>query len=526
MCAQRQRIGHPYQLEGSRLVFTDWYYIQPGSFSWHDQQGNNVTVFGGQEPDEAYIKRHNHPWGIQLKVNEGIRSGPIFPRDEEWEQEGFVINTIMQDDGKYKAWGSTSWQSSFPEKGNRFLLYYESNDGVNWVRPDCGVVAYKGNTHTNILFDGRVTPGIQHGGSVFIDPTSKEERYKMLCETRFTAEECERYIAERPDAIEGIANTKGKHYPGIQGAVSPDGIHWTVLPDPLVISIADTQTVGYYDAYLKKYVIYSRDWVAKSQAPGMTGLENTWFNSGRRAINRAESDNFRKFPLPELVIEPLPLMKPYEVFYANARTTIPGAPGQHIMFPTVWTMGSTDNKHVLMYSSQNGKNWSPVSLDPVMRTAPFGEWDGGALFYVTPNLLELANGDFALAYTGWNVPHKYPRDNARRSVGYAVWPKGRLVGVHAAERGEFTTAAILAPGSKLFINAVTERTGSIRVEACYMNGEPIKGRELVNAIPIVGDAYKQPVRWKEADSLGVEPGQPVMLRLHMEMSTVYALDFE
>ncbi|MDQ0218034.1 hypothetical protein [Peribacillus cavernae] len=44
MCAQLYRVGHPYRLSGSRLVFTNWHYIQPGSFGWYDQFGNDVML--------------------------------------------------------------------------------------------------------------------------------------------------------------------------------------------------------------------------------------------------------------------------------------------------------------------------------------------------------------------------------------------------------------------------------------------------------------------------------------------------
>jgi hypothetical protein len=527
MCAQLSRVGHPYKLSGSRLAFTNWHYVQAGTFGWFDQNGNDITVKGEQGPDEAMIKRRNHPWGIQLKVNEAERSGPIFTLDREWEQDGMVISTILKDGGIYKAWATTSYQSSLPNKGAKYLLYYESADGVNWNGPDCGIVEFKGSTKNNILHEGRTQPGIQFGGQVFIDPTSIEERYKMVCEAEFSREDYERYKAERPEALDGIVNPESVR--GIQGAVSPDGIHWTLLSDPLLLTMADTQVVAYYDTTMKKYVIYSREWAAGPQAEEARdelGMETTWHQSGRRAINRSESDDFRRFTLPELIVEALPMMPPHDTLYANCRTAIPGAPEQHLMFPMVWTMGSSDKMYVMLYSSFNGKNWNPLSLDPVFKTAEFGAWDGGCMLYVTPNLVELANGDYALPYTGWSVPHKYPRVNAKRNVGYMVWPKGRLVGINAKEKGEFTTVAVIPPGGKLCVNAVTDRAGGITVEVCDLHGVPIQGRESANCIPIMGDAFKQQVKWNDADDLGITAGQPVILRFYMEMATLYSLDFE
>ena len=44
----------------------------------------------------------------------------------------------------------------------------------------------------------------------------------------------------------------------IKGGVSPDGIHWKMIPDPLCVEYSDTQIVPYYDTVLQKYVAAKR----------------------------------------------------------------------------------------------------------------------------------------------------------------------------------------------------------------------------------------------------------------------------
>ena len=66
-----------------------------------------------------------------------------------------------------------------------------------------------------------------------------------------------RYLETRPNEVDTMAGLKGA-YSGISGAVSPDGIHWKPLPDPMVITLADTPNVCYYDTQLRKYVLYTR----------------------------------------------------------------------------------------------------------------------------------------------------------------------------------------------------------------------------------------------------------------------------
>lgn len=78
-------------------------------------------------------------------------------------------------------------------------------------------------------------------------------------------------------------------------------------------------------------------------------------------------------------------------------------------------------------------------------TGPFGAFDGGCVF-AHPQLTELGDNRWVLPYSAYNVPHKYPRRLWKFAPGYAVWPKGRLVALEAAERGEFATIGLVPPG--------------------------------------------------------------------------------
>ena len=76
------------------------------------------------------------------------------------------------------------------------------------------------------------------------------------------------------------------------------------------------------------------------------------------------------------------------------------------------------------------------------------------------------------------------------------------------------------------MNALTSRTGQVLVEAADFYGKPIEGRTFDDAIPIIGDQHKTLIRWKAHDDLGVEPGEPVMLRFKMRQAKLYFMDFE
>jgi hypothetical protein len=220
-----------------------------------------------------------------------------------------------------------------------------------------------------------------------------------------------------------------------------------------------------------------------------------------------------------MIFEPTPDMQPADVFYTNCRTSIPGAPDQHLMFPAVWHMDD-DTTTITLLSSYDGRVWHRVPGPAVLGTAPFGQWDGGCIF-ADPNLVELPDGRFALPYAGYNVPHKYARAQWEFWPGYAVWPKGRIVALEAAERGEFTMLALMPPGRKLLINAITKRAGEIRVQV-----DGIAGRSLDDCDPIIGDQYRTPVTWKGKADLGHEEKKPIRLRFRMDKAQLFGLEFE
>ncbi len=510
--------GEPYSLAGKRLAFTTWLYVRLFAFGWVDDQGKNVMVAGDLGPDEAHFVRSEGPYGIRFKVHPAARSQPLLEVERPWESGGVQLGTVLQEGGRYRAWGQAGW-GDLHTRGKPYFCYYESEDGLHWQRPACGVFPIDGDVQHNVL-DTR-------GGTVFMDPSAPPaERYKWISERMFSQEVYEAYRARYPAEIDSRAVAVHRNfYFGVQGAVSPDGLRWSVLPQPLAMMHSDTQIVAYYDPALQRYVGYFREWMNALQGgPNPDPHPMRWQAIGRRSIGRAETADFRHFPLSALLLAPHPGLRPSQVFYTNCRTSLPGAADQHLMFPAVWDH-ATDSTEIHFASSHDGRAWSFFSNDPLLCTAPFGQWDGGCIF-ASPNLVELPNGDFALPYTGYNVPHKYPRQQATRACAYALWPKGRLVGLEAPERGAFSTVAVLAPGRRLRANVLTARAGCLQVEAARLSGETIPGREFENSIPLRGDCHGAPVLWQEHDDLGVEVGEAVMLRFRLEAGCLYFLDFE
>ncbi len=478
--------GAPYELAGKRIVFANWYYIQPGDLDWRDGGGKSVYVNGNSGVFEAEHVGINAPHGIRI----------VAEKPHVLEPFNRPHRMVLRDGDLYKGWTDSD--------------YYESRDALRWER--------KAKLEAG--------EGVQDGFyQIFIDQAGpKEERFKAVWTGEIDRAHFEAFRKGRPEGWEPRAllhRAESGQAACLRGSVSPDGVHWKTLADPLVVEYCDTWNTAYFDAALREYVIFTRSWSIGPRTDRLPpDIRNSWTGVGRRAIGRTASRDFRRFTPSEMILEPSPEMLPSEQLYTNCYTTVPGAPDQHLMFPTIWNGSRDDTTRIAMASSHDGKVWHWVPGGELLRTPPFGRWDGGCI-WATPNLLELPNGDWALPYIANNVPHKYPRGQRTSGTSYAVWPKGRMIAVEAEDHGEFTMIPIIPRGKRLVINAVTLRTGWVKVGVLGVSGHGVS-----DCVAITGDQHGARVSWRGSDELGVGDGSPVTLRVEMKQARIYALEFE
>jgi hypothetical protein len=383
--------GEPYELAGKRLYFTTWYHIRPGSFSWRDDSGKPVGLTAEVAAGAAHLTHVDQPYGIRLVAQRAERIGPLLQAERPWEEgAGVALTTVIQDGGIFRGWGGPFTTSGDPP-GQKHFYYLESSDGLSWKRPNLGLVDINGSRENNL-----VNIFGTDGGSIFIDRSApSSERYKLMAEGHFSRDVCDAYRKVRPhDWDPKSRRTSDGGASGMKGACSPDGLHWTMFPDPMVVEVTDTQLTAYYDERLRKYVAYTRTWVAGIRSARVPNDGVRGWGAGRRSIGRSETADYRRFPLHETMLEPGPELLPSDTLYTNGKTTMPGAPDQHLLFPTIWHTAG-DSTSVALAASHDGKLWHFLPGSPVFGTGSFGSFDGGTIF-AHPNLVELADGRFAL----------------------------------------------------------------------------------------------------------------------------------
>ncbi len=541
--AEKTYYGEPIILKSNYIYFTSWKYVRQGNFSWEVQFDPNMPESEKQKPSwlkgdglGANFKPIDMPYGIRL-VAQPAQKVPLKP--------GQLIAQVF-DEGKYKTWYTIepcpdpepfSNKDKILPGHNYHIAYAESKDGLIWEKPNIGIYEYAGNKNNNIVFRGDVDGYIRgyHGGCVFIDPTSVEERYKMLYLGIITDEEWEEFEKKYPGEADTMArrpNINGYRCVfGVFGAVSPDGIHWKNLSEPLMIQHADTMNTCYYDIDRKQYIAYIRAWQVNERAEGYATLDSTsWIDVGRRSIGRSVSKDFRHFSKPELVFTTGADMAPSHVWYTNGKTTLPGCPDNHIMFPWLWEL-ERDGGDVWLLSSADGWTWHRVPGGPVITCGNSGEPDGEYVV-CSGNLLEYPDNRWCIGYTGHPIPHKYPgRDISKRKglfpgvenvSGLATWQKGRLVALQCDGEGEFATVAIVPPTDKIRLNATVRPTGYIKVAVKLYGGRNLC--DFDDTDKIVGDGIELPVKWKGNAQIPHQ-GKPIILRFKLKQAKLFGIEF-
>jgi hypothetical protein len=539
--------GEPVTLTSNALYFTCWKYVRQGSFSWElvhapdatEEEKNVGAWLEGDGLTPANFRPNEMPRGIRL-VAQPATLKPFAP--------GQIAAQVF-DEGKYKSWytmGPCTEEEPYSTKGqilpgyNAHIAYAESLDGVIWEYPKLGLLPYAGSNDNNIVFRGDLNGSTRgfHGGSVFVDPSSTEERYKMLYLGIITEEEWAAYAAKYPDEVDTMARRQDvggfRCVVAVFGAVSPDGLHWTSLPEPLMVQHADTLNTCYYDEELHAYVAYVRAWQVNEKAAEAEGINpDGWIAVGRRSVGRAVSKDFRHFDKPQIVLATGADMAPSHLFYTNGKTTLPGQPDNHVMFPWIWELES-DGGASWLYSSADGVAWSRVPGGPVVRTGVPGSPTGGYIV-CSGNLLAFPDGTWAISYGGQPIPHKYPGRNFEKRQGLfpgvagegglATWPQGRLVALQCDEEGEFATVAVLPRGDRIRLNASIHPTGYIRTSVrTFDSGQPLPGRDFGDADRFVGDSSGFPVTWNGEDAIAHE-GKGIVLRFQMRQAQLFAVEF-
>jgi hypothetical protein len=452
--------------------------------------------------------------GTELMLHHPNPREVILVGDEPWEGTACGYITVFRDEDRYrmyyKAYDTDITSGKKINPHGLFVAYAESENGIDWKKPNLGLFEFDGSKKNNIVWEGNGC----HGFTPFIDRNPEcppEAKYKAVGAKR-----------------KAVRN-------GLFGLQSPDGIHWTLIQDDPIIQDGgfDSQNLAIWDSLHNVYRVYFRE-----------------KRDGNRNIRTAVSDDFIHWNEAEWLEFP---GAPNEQLYTNQIESYYRAPHIFIGFPTryidrrEWSPSmdwlpqlqerriryqikkryGTALTEGLFMSSRDGrifKRWPEAFIRPGVERP--GQWIYGAGFQAhgmieTPSALpggppELS---FYLTENSWH-------GNGTKFRRYTIRIDG-FVSVHASmQGGEFKTKPLIFEGIVLDLNFSTSAAGGILVEIQNAGGIPIEGFTIQDCYEIFGDNITRPVLWKSDASLSDLAGTPVRLRFVLRDADLYSFRFK
>jgi hypothetical protein len=467
---------------------------------------------------------------VHLKLHHPIPRDIALVHDQPWEGSGSGYHSVFQDGETYrmyyKAWHLDVQDGKLnTSRHPLFCCYAESDDGIQWRKPQLGLHTFQGNSQNNIVIAsgaiGELSVDAGHP-AVFKDlnPKAAEDaKYKAIL---------------RSAGTNGLIPFK-----------SPDGIHWTPLHDQPILSgkgAFDSQNLAFWDPILGKYRAYWRIFTA-----GITTTE-TWQPAGHRDIRTATSDDLIEWgDIQNLKYDD----NPPEHLYTNQIKPYYRAPHILIGFPTRYVergwsesmreLPETQHRQLraaahqrygtaltegLLMASRDGvnfKRWREAFLRPGVQRP--GTWNYGQQYIAwhvveTRSNLPGAPNELSLYATEsyWTKPGSALRRYTLRLDGF--------VSLHGtADGGSLTTRPVTFSGNQLHLNFATSAAGNLRVELQLPTGEPLPGFGLNDCDPLFGDSVDRTVSWQGQTDVSPLQGKSVRIKFFVQDGDLYSFQF-
>lgn len=446
--------------------------------------------------DSRIIAQENN---VELTVGAAHKDGnnPLFKEDKPWEPrfDNPYCSVIYDDEEEiYKCWYSIFTRSDskgeLPGEGlpsekrawvewtegkRRFgVCYATSRDGINWDKPELGLIDFNGSKRNNIVIE-------HYRLAVMKDPHETDPR--------------RRYKAIKPERQKSAV------------WFSPDGIHWSNKHDVGPMDIGDTHPSVWWDENLGKYGLITRGW-------GGAKTEGRYGFQGHRQAVRSESEDFMRWSKTETVMEGLdPRMQIHDLI------VLPHA-GVYLGMVGLFDI-ETSRQWCELAWSPDSKQWHRIQPGkPLISNGPvMGDYDWGCIFAAAP----IVKKDEILLYYGANDGRFMGWRNgffalARlRPDGFAGYEQ---VAGGSNKTGDLTTNAVSVVGNSLGISADVAPSGYVKVMLLDNHLKHVAEGELVTTT--VSDAK---IEWKDEFSLKSLKGREIKLKFELRESKIFSFTF-
>lgn len=372
-----------------------------------------------------------------------------------------------------------SYGESEREEG---LLYATSVDGVQWEKPDLGIIDFEGSTANNLVMR-RATHGL-HAGGVLKDARDPEpaRRYKFI---------------HRNASARSMAS-----------CFSPDGLHWSQpIPWPEHDAIGDCHNNAIWSPKLERYVCITRGWA-----------------DGIRTVLRSESEDFIHWT------NPVEIMRGRDAHDQIYSMPICRYGDLTIGLPSVFHKGDAsaadwDTVDTELAVSADDVNWGRICPGAPMIPRgegeyPDGDYDCGCIYAAAPFVHD---DKILIYYGGGNGLHNNWREG---SLNLAMLEIDRWAGYTpraARDAATLETTALHLSGERLTLNAELGPGGWIHYALLDEGGAALAGFGFGDCLPINQGGASCKLRWRNRELAELQ-GRAARVIFSFHRATLYALN--
>jgi hypothetical protein len=493
-------------------VYLYSYLKDVGTFDFDDA---SLTVTGGRDPittqhvkpsvsepveigsrRELFVDRYliDGMHNARLQLHHPRDEGKILAFDKPWEGAFCGYGTVLRVGDRYRVYYRGRPGVGTDGDKSEVTCIAESDDGIDWSRPDVGLYEVNGTRNNNVVLAG-MSP-YTHNFSPFIDTrpgVDAEQRFKAIC---------------------------GIHPEGLALLVSPDGLRWKIAMKQIITSKAfafDSQACAFWSESEEQYVCYFRTWRNKIRwASRVTSNDClTWSKPVEMTADGPVEHLYTTqthpyFRAPHLYVGLPARFVPNRQFVTEEQAISIGVNPKYFK----------DTSDAVFITSRGGTRFDRTFLTSFIRPGI------GARNWVSRTNYPAR----FLAQTGPHEMSVYVNQDYAQPTAHLRRYSMRLDGFASAragyEGGELLTRPLIFTGNKLSINFSTSAAGSVRVELQTADGVPVPGFGVLDCRPQSGNEIDRTVTWGTDTNLSKLSGKPVRLRFVMKDADVFAFQFQ
>lgn len=470
----------------------------------NDRRFNGIPIRLGKGPhlflddflvgNQAGLSRTTHP---PKRLPE-----PVIRKAEIWHQQPlFFLKVIHYPDEKlFRIWYNVRNPgfSAVPIAH----AYAVSEDGINWRRPNLGLVETGGSRDNNLFLKGSgFGLGLIDDGPGGENPA---QRFKMAS-FEHPGKSCGLCVAFSPD---GLHWERYEGNPVLRYYEETDSRHVEAVGD--IINAFYDPIRGRYAAVFSMYATPADGYIGKSRTGGI-----------RRLLGQSDSKDFIHWSKPRRILLP-DNQRDMTEFY-GLDVVVRGDLGIGLVRVLRDDLSADSGGKIegigftQLAVSRDGEHWIRYPDVFFDRNHQPGTWDHAMAWMAAPVYVD---DEMLFYYGGYSTGHKV----GDRQIGLAKLPRDRYVSLDAKEEavGILRTPLVILDGQKMKVN-VNAVGGEVRVQVSDKNLHPLLGFSYSDCEPIAMDSLSHQVVWKGVD---LPMGVPRHLEFRMHNAELYGFEIE